>query len=79
MTTRLEGLIVIFDDDIREDDAENWIKAIRMMRKVARVEPIESTITESLAMRTRIATVLQERFNAIVDDLWRGKLEEQKP
>jgi hypothetical protein len=43
MTTRLKGLTVAFAADIREDDAEAVIKAIRMIRGVLDVAPIEHT------------------------------------
>jgi hypothetical protein len=43
MTTRLKGLTVAFAADIREDDAEAVIKAIRMIRGVLDVAPIECT------------------------------------
>lgn len=39
MTDRLKGVIVTFDEDIREDDAEAIINAIRMIKCVASVTP----------------------------------------
>ena len=40
MTDRLKGLVVMFDGDIREDDAESIINAIRMVKYVKAVEPL---------------------------------------
>ncbi len=43
MTTRLKGLTVAFDHDVREDDAEAIISAIRMLRGVLDVAPVEAS------------------------------------
>ncbi len=40
MTDRFNSVTVVFDHDIREDDLENWINAIRMMRNVIEVIPV---------------------------------------
>lgn len=40
MTERLKGCTVVFTHDIREDDAEVILNAIRMLKYVVRVEPI---------------------------------------
>lgn len=39
MTTRYNTLTVVFDEEIREDDLDHWINAIRMLRKVIDVQP----------------------------------------
>lgn len=39
MTDRFKGVLVTFDRDIREDDAEPLIDAIRMIRGVLEVKP----------------------------------------
>ena len=40
MTDRLKGVYVVFDHDIREDDAEAIINAIKMIKHVADVSPV---------------------------------------
>jgi hypothetical protein len=40
MTDRYNGIVVIFDEPIREDDLEIWVNAIRIMKKVIKVIPI---------------------------------------
>lgn len=42
MTDRLTGCRVVFDQDIREDDAEHILNAIRMIRGVAGVDTSEN-------------------------------------
>jgi len=39
MTDRLKGVVVTFDRDIREDDAEYILNAIRMIKGVIDVTP----------------------------------------
>lgn len=42
MTDRHSGYIVVLADDIREDDAEAVISALRMVKGVLSVEPVLS-------------------------------------
>ena len=51
MSTRLKGVVVTFDSDIRADDAEVIITAIRCIRRVATVDPLESTFEHDMAVR----------------------------
>lgn len=39
MTTRYSGVLVTFDREIREDDLESLMEALRHFRHVVRVEP----------------------------------------
>lgn len=49
MTTRLKGVVVLFEQDIREDDAEKILEAIRCLRNVADVRPVEAGIGDWMA------------------------------
>ena len=40
MTDRYKGLTVAFKQDIRDDDAQKIIEAIRLLRGVADVKPV---------------------------------------
>ena len=40
MTERLKGVVVAFDVDIREDDVQTLVNAIRCFRHVLSVEPV---------------------------------------
>ena len=40
MTDRYKGVVVTFDRDIREDDAEETLNAIRHIRGVLEVQPV---------------------------------------
>ncbi len=49
MTDRLKGCTVVFDRDIREDDAEGLLNAIRHIKGVKIVEPSISTSDDWMA------------------------------
>jgi len=40
VTERLKGVVVAFDVDIREDDVQTLVNAIRCFRHVLSVEPV---------------------------------------
>jgi len=46
MTDRLKGCIVAFEKDIREDDAEFILNAIKMIKFVKSVEPKLTTSSD---------------------------------
>jgi hypothetical protein len=43
MTTRHSGYVVVLGEDLREDDAEATVAALRLIRGVRDVTPIVST------------------------------------
>lgn len=49
MTDRVNGLYVILEEDIREDDIEVLISAIKLFKKVAAVKKNISTFEASVA------------------------------
>lgn len=49
MTDRHAGYIVVLDEDLREDDAEQLITALKMLRGVTSVEPVTADINLTLA------------------------------
>jgi hypothetical protein len=63
MTTRHGGYVVVLEDDIREDDAESTITALKRIKGVLSVQPIEGGGT----MGEIIAT-------SRVNSKWRDKL-----
>ena len=63
MTDRLHGFAVALENDIREDDAEATIAAIRQIRGVLSVTPIVTDIATHIA---------RERLDAE----WRRKIYE---
>ena len=49
MTDRLKGVYVAFEKDIRVDDAEATINAIKTMRNVLSVEPLVTDAVDWIA------------------------------
>lgn len=63
MTDRHKGYVVTLDRDIRDDDAEMIINAIRMIKSVITVEPIINDVPSMVAearARTDITSRLLE-------------------
>jgi hypothetical protein len=71
VTDRLKGVVVTFETDLRTDDAEAIIEAIKMLRGVATVSPSVTDISDHMnRMRVR-----QELGQA----LWKVLYPEEKP
>lgn len=49
MTTRHAGYLVVLDEDIREDDAQYVINALRMVKGVVSVTPVEASHDQVVA------------------------------
>lgn len=65
MSTRLKGLTIALDKDFREDDAEKLILAIKQVRGVLDVTPIEEDSNDWIS-RSRIKSELQKKLWDIV-------------
>jgi len=65
MTDRIKGFTVTLDQDYRDDDVENILNAVRMIKGVTHVEP-SITTAEDHMNRERIRIELQnEIFNTL--------------
>jgi hypothetical protein len=65
MTDRLKGVVVTFEQDIREDDAEGIIQAIKRLRWVLDVTPSIRT-TDDLMNRERIRREFGDKLWAVL-------------
>lgn len=65
MTDRYNALTVVLDRDIREDDAESILAAIRMVRGVLSVTPHVSDFTTHIAEQ-RVRNELGTKILAIL-------------
>lgn len=67
MTDRHLGYTVALDRDIREDDAEHIINAIRLIKGVSDVKPIRAEpLAQAIAMRVK-ADIRQRVLDEIDD------------
>jgi cell division septation protein DedD len=71
MTDRHSGYIVTLDADIREDDAEAIITALRMVKHVASVTPVVAQLEDHMARqrvryeaRSRLFDAIDQAFDA---------------
>ena len=67
MTDRLKGVIVTFEQDIREDDAEALIAAIQMIRGVLKVDPITANFDDEMN-RSRVKYELRKKLFEALED-----------
>jgi hypothetical protein len=68
MTDRIHALVVVLDHDIRSDDIEPVIAAIKMIRCVADVK-MEVADLETYAARARVREDLRDRMWKIWKEL----------
>lgn len=74
MTDRHQGYIVILDKDIREDDSEALMTALRMVRGVISVQPVVANGADLIAQareterwRNALVTLIQYGPDSITD------------
>jgi hypothetical protein len=61
MTTRIKGLTVVLERDVREDDCQHLIDAIKMLRGVAQVVPLVTDASDYVN-RERVRVELAEKL-----------------
>ena len=49
MTDRIHSLTVVFKEDVRSDDCEAWVDAIKMMHNVLSVTPHVTDVGDHMA------------------------------
>lgn len=65
MTDRINSITVVLDEDIRVDDAECILNAIRMVKHVLSVEGNVADFESHMAEERARAKVHEQVFNAI--------------
>lgn len=68
MTDRIKGFIVTLDADMRDDDSEAILMALRMVKRVADVRPIASDGRE-MVTEIRQAQKFREMLYDLIDKL----------
>lgn len=72
MTDRLRGVVVTFGQDIRVDDAEAILSAIRMIKGVVDVQPVVATYEGDMA-EARVNQQWREKLYALIREDRDGK------
>jgi hypothetical protein len=75
MTDRYAALVVTLSGDIREDDAQSLIAAIRMMRLVAGVEPVRTETTQRMVESMRVRQMVAAELHHFADLVLRDKVD----
>lgn len=68
MTTRHAGYVVTLAEDIREDEAEDILTALRMISGVVSVKPVGSDLATMVA-RERVRVEVYEKVAALLKEL----------
>lgn len=66
MTDRLRGVLVTFEKDIREDDAEEILNAIRMVKGVLTVKPLLVNNLEQAIAEDRVRHELHQKLFKVI-------------
>jgi hypothetical protein len=64
MTDRHAAYIVTLAEDIREDDAEATLNALRMVRGVADVQPVIADVGSALTANVRLKSELSDSLRS---------------
>lgn len=65
MTDRISHLVVGLDDNIREDEIDAVVTALRMVKRVIDVRPVVADYAETLALMRVRTQVLGRLYDAI--------------
>ena len=68
MTDRYDAFIVILERDVREDDAQATIDAIKQLRGVQDVKPHTSDFNSTI-VRTRLRTEIEQKLFSVLRDI----------
>lgn len=68
MTDRFAGFVVVLADDIREDDAEAVVTALRMVKGVVSVTPVVCDPTLAIAQQ-RVKREFQTKASEFIKSL----------
>lgn len=69
MTDRIKGFVVVLDQDIREDDVQPLLDAIRQLRHVVTVAPMVATADDYVARSRRTQELRAKLFEFIRTEL----------
>ena len=67
MTDRIKGFTVTLERDMREDDVEQLMAAMRYMKGVAHVEPSISSVDDHINQQ-RIKREMKSKFYKFIDE-----------
>lgn len=75
MTDRHSGYLVALENDLREDDAEGILNALRMVKGVVSVQPVTATGWETRIGEERRDHLWREKLGQAIREVSDGRLE----
>ena len=69
MTDQINGVFVALEKDMREDEIEHLMNALRMIKGVQDVTTNPSAFATDFVIRSRLKSELSEKLYAIVKEL----------
>lgn len=72
MTDRYAGFTVVLQEDIREDDAEFLLTALRMLKGVLEVRPIDSEFPNGMISEIRECRRIRDLMEKAMGDIFGG-------
>lgn len=73
MTDRIQSLVVVLDADYRDDDAEAFVKTIRMIKGVKHVEFGPVVDNEDYLARMRVGSEYESAIWDAIQQVRKGK------
>ena len=68
MTKRINGFIVVLEDNIREDDLQETLLALQMIKGVVDVKPHTATVSDLIAQSRVKREILTKILNFLKDE-----------
>lgn len=65
MTTRYAALTIILEDNMRDDDTGPLIAAIRQLRGVLDVQPVEATLDMAIAEKRARLRLIEQLYTVL--------------
>ena len=69
MTDRHSGYVVVLQEDLREEDAEAVLNALRMTKGVLSVEPIVADFTAGTIAAMRVQSEIRAKLYALAREI----------
>lgn len=67
--TMFNGLQVSFEKHVHDEDIEDLMGAIRQLKGVCEVEPIEASVTQDYFLLSRVKCKLWNKLSNVVDEV----------
>lgn len=74
MSETFKGLMVILDEDQKNGERKKFIDAIKMMKGVLDVQPIETEVYNDSIIRSRTMATVKQQINIVLGKIKRGDI-----